>query len=140
MRSKQYDILLVDDDAEDRMMLGEAFAELSCMDRVTMYDSGFSFHRDLEYLKTLSPLPYLVVLDYNMPGADGSVLLSLLKNDMVLRTIPVILYSTGLSRTQERDCLSIGAAGCFQKGATYNEMLTFVNELCSEAFRQRPVL
>ena len=140
MRSKQFDILLVDDDAEDRMMLSEAFVELSCLDQVTMYDSGIAFHRELEYLKTLTPLPFLIVLDYNMPGANGSYLLSLLKNDAVLCRIPVILYSTGLSRTQEKDCLKIGAVACLEKGATYHEMLTFVKALCGEAYRQRLAL
>lgn len=134
MRSKQYDILVVDDDQEDRMIMGEAFSELNCHDRVTMYDSGSAFHQDLMELKTLSPLPLLIVLDYNLPGSDGAVILSLLKNDAVLRTIPVVMYSTGMSNTQRQDCLLKGAVTCFEKGVTYQEVRSFCKQVCGVAF------
>ena len=134
MRHDQYDILLVDDDPDDRLILAEAFSELNCEDRVTIFDSSFAFHKALTELRGLSPLPTLIVLDYNLPGADGAVLLSLLKNDAVLCTIPVVMYSTGISRTQETDCLVKGAVKCFEKGSTYNEVLSFCKQVCAEAF------
>lgn len=134
MRSKQYDILVVDDDQEDRMIMGEAFSELNCHDRVTMYDSSSAFHRDLMELKILSPLPLLVVLDYNLPGSDGAVILSLLKNDPVLSTIQVVMYSTGMSNTQRQDCLLKGAVNCFEKGITYQDVLSFCKQVCNVAF------
>lgn len=133
IRSKQYDILVVEDDAEDRMIIGEAFTELYCDDRLTIYDSGFGFHRDLQHLRSLTPLPFLVVLDYNLPGADGAVLLSLLKNDDVLQNIPVVMYSTGLSPLQKADCLAKGAVNCFEKGSTFGEVIAFARQLCDEA-------
>ena len=140
MRSKQFDILIVDDDAEDRMIIGEALADLHCHDRVTIYDSSVSFHKDLEFLRTLEPLPYLVVLDYNLPGADGAMLLALLKNDPLLQTIAVVMYSTGLSRVQREDCLTKGAIECFEKGATYSDVVAFAAKLCAFAFNEhKPV-
>jgi len=134
MRSKQYDILIVDDDFEDRMIMGEAFSEIGCENRITIYESGSAFHRDLLALRELLPLPRLVVLDYNLPGADGAVVLSLLKNDPVLCTIPVVMYSTGMSRTQVQDCLGKGAVRCFEKGLTYADVVSFCKRLCEEAF------
>ncbi len=115
------------------MIMGEAFAELDYHNRVTIYESSFAFHCNLAELKTLVPLPLLIVLDYNLPGADGAVVLSILKNDDVLRMIPVVMYSTGMSRTQQRDCLHTGAMKCFEKGTTYDQVLGFCKQLCSEA-------
>lgn len=129
MRSRQYDILVVEDDVDDRMIIGEAFAEIDCADRVTMYDSGLALHREMLHLKTLLPLPFLIVLDYNLPGPDGAVILGLLQNDPVLRNIPVFMYSTGMSRTQKADCTAKGAAGCFEKGAVFAEVLTFCRDV-----------
>ena len=134
MRSEQYDILVVDDDGEDRMIMGEAFAELNCAERVTMYDSAFSFMQEMSELKTLSPLPRLLVLDYNLPGADGAVILSLFMTDEVLHSIPVVMYSTSMSRTQQADCLVKGAIKCFEKGSTYDEVRRFCRLLCEEAY------
>jgi CheY-like chemotaxis protein len=136
MRSKHYDILVVDDDADDRLMLGEAFAELHCHDRVTMYESGTLFLQETNTLKTLSPLPLLVVLDYNLPGADGREILRRLKSDDVLQAIPVVMYSTGMSRTQQADCVAAGALKCFEKGLTYDDVLDFARQLCAEAFNK----
>lgn len=81
MRSQQYDILVVDDDEEDRMVMGEAFSELACANLVIMYDSSAAFHKDLTELRALDPLPLVIVLDYNMPGEDGAALITLLKSD-----------------------------------------------------------
>lgn len=137
MRSKQYDILVVDDDAEDRLMMGEAFSELDCAHRVTMYASGTEFHKDLTILRELSPLPVLIVLDYNLPGADGAVVLSLLRNDQVLRQIPVVMYSSGMSPLQQQDCLTKGAIRCIEKGNTYQQMRLFCQQVCDVAFGRR---
>ena len=137
MRSEQFDILVVDDDEEDRMMMGEAFADLDCHNRVTMYDSSVAFHTELSVLRQLTPLPLLIVLDYNMPGEDGSVLLVLLKSDPLLRTIPVVIYTNGLSRTQEQDCQIKGALRCFGKGSTYEEVVSFCKQVCKVAFEEQ---
>lgn len=131
---------MVDDDAEDRMILGEAFAELNCGDKITIYDSAFAFHKDMEALRILKPLPFLIVLDYNLPGADGAVLLGLLKNDPVLKTIPVVMYSTSLSPVQHQDCLAKGAVECYDKGATFAEVIAFAEQLCQVAFRERSAI
>ena len=41
-----------------------------------------------------SPRPAFILLDLNLPGADGSELLAELKKDRALRQIPVIVLST----------------------------------------------
>ena len=41
-----------------------------------------------------SPRPSFILLDLNLPGADGSELLAEIKKDRVLRQIPVIVFST----------------------------------------------
>ena len=39
------------------------------------------------------PQPHLIVLDYLLPGEDGLAVCKRLKNDMVLRPIPILMYS-----------------------------------------------
>lgn len=136
MRSKQYDILVVDDDADDRLMLGEAFAGLNCHDRVTMYASGDQFLQELATIKTVTPLPQLIVLDYNMSGLNGAELLGWLKKDEMLYSIPVVMYSTSMSRTLEAYCLGMGALACVEKGITFKDILGFVKHLCEEAHKK----
>lgn len=137
MRSEQYDILLIDDDAEDRLILGEAFAEAGCGNRVTMFESGLHFFSELAQVKKLSPLPLLVVLDYNMPGANGLDVLQVLKNDDVLFQIPVVMYSTGMSRKLQEECMNKGGENFVEKGSTYQDVLLFVKQLCRQTFVEK---
>lgn len=123
----------MDDDAEDRMVMDEAFTELNFHERVTMYDSSLTFHRELSDLRTLTPLPLLIVLDYNLPGEDGVVVLNLLQTDTLLCSIPVVMYSTGMSPALKQACLLKGAVRCCEKGSTYAEVLFFCKQLCEEA-------
>lgn len=134
MRDRCYDILVVEDDEDDQMFMNEAFTELHCQDRVTMYGSSFSFLQDIHALKSLSPLPLLIVLDYNLPGADGMVLLHVIKDDEVLCKVPVVVYSTCMKPHQRQECLQAGADAYFEKKQTYQEVVDFAKQLCEYAF------
>jgi CheY-like chemotaxis protein len=121
--SKQcYRILLVEDDADDRYIMHQAFEELSFTDEVKMFAAGEELNA---YLSRLSPtaFPDLIVLDYNMPALNGAELAHALKKDPVLRTIPVVLYSTGMSPKMQRDLMASGVLYCYEKGMEYGEVL-----------------
>ena len=42
----------------------------------------------------VAPRPSLIVLDLNLPGADGREVLSRIKQDELLKTIPVVIFTT----------------------------------------------
>ena len=56
-----------------------------------------------------APRPGVIFLDLNLPGTDGRMILSKLKQDETLKTIPVIVLTTS---SDERDIQA-----CFQAGA-----------------------
>jgi len=56
-----------------------------------------------------SPRPGIILLDLNMPGKDGRVVLAELKDDTSLKEIPIVVLTTS---NDERDI-----ADCYQKGA-----------------------
>jgi CheY-like chemotaxis protein len=113
-------ILVVDDDKEDHMILLEYFSESGIEKNVKFVENGIMA---IEYLETIDDdsLPKLVVLDLNMPLLNGSQTLLQLKQDIRLKNIPVIIYSTSESENEKRKCLSFGAIDYLVKPVTMEE-------------------
>ena len=56
---------------------------------VTLASTGFEAYRALK-----DRLPELIILDYSLPDTDGIMLCKRLKRDNLLRTIPIIMFSS----------------------------------------------
>ncbi|GAA4333018.1 response regulator [Flaviaesturariibacter amylovorans] len=122
MQKLAFRILLVEDDADDRYIMHQAFTELQFIDEVKMFCSGEEL---LDYLQQLPEQshPDLFVLDYNMPAINGAELALSLQQQQRLRHIPIVLYSTGMSPKMQRDLLSKGVLQCYEKGMEYGDIL-----------------
>jgi CheY-like chemotaxis protein len=108
MTSKYRKLLLVDDDADDRMVFVEILQELDTELILECAENG------LEMLEILgrnpdAALPDIIVLDQNMPRMTGKESLIYLKANSRYRHIPVILYSTYQVRDFYLECLQLGA-------------------------------
>ncbi len=106
-------VLLADDDADDRLLTRDAFAQsgLQCelrtvSDGVELFD--YLLRRGEHAAPAVSPEPALILLDLNMPRMDGREALVRLRADKTLRYIPVIVLTTSKS---DDDILGSYAAG-----------------------------
>src|SRR4051794_10508912 len=86
-----FHILVVDDDAAEGRLLGEALRHArsdAVVHIVSTPEQAIRFlYRDLDFADC--PTPDLVFIDYRMPSNGGRVL-SILKGDPDLRVIPVV--------------------------------------------------
>jgi len=95
--SKSINILLVDDNKDDVDLTREALtASKIHIDNIDVVADGVDA---LAYLKKQEPYqnvprPSVVFLDLNMPRKDGREVLAELKDDPVLRTIPIVVLTT----------------------------------------------
>jgi CheY-like chemotaxis protein len=69
--------------------------------------------------------PDLVILDLNLPRMSGFTVLAAMKADPVLRTIPVIVFSTSSAEHDLRQAYELGAAYYLTKPNTLQECLAF---------------
>jgi CheY-like chemotaxis protein len=119
-------IAIVDDDADDREVIRDAFAA-SGQDRdYIVLENGDKL---LQYLEDNAPrvLPSLILLDLNMPGKDGRETLRLIKSDSRFRHIPVIVFTTSSSQRDMEMSYDLGANCFISKPDTFNKLIEMTN-------------
>lgn len=94
MSIKPVNILLADDDKDDRFFFDKALKALDIPTELITVEDGEQL---MDYLlKNLENLPDVLFLDLNMPRKKGDECLSEISLHPKLKELPVIIYSTSL--------------------------------------------
>lgn len=114
MRAGKRLILLVDDDPDDIELLDEAFASCTPAPEIQTAHSG---KQALDILMNWphTPLPDLIVLDYNMPDMTGAEVLGMLKHEQRFTSTVKVVWSTSDASLYEQICKENGATHFFKK-------------------------
>jgi CheY-like chemotaxis protein len=92
-------ILLVEDNPADVRLTIEAMKDARVPNRIHVARDGVEAMTFLRNTATDRPRPDLILLDLNLPRKDGREVLAEIKQDEVLKHIPVIVLTT--SRADE---------------------------------------
>ncbi|MDD7887716.1 response regulator [Flavivirga sp. 57AJ16] len=92
MTTKLLNIILADDDADDRELFKEAIKESGLEANITMFENGSNLIKHLRKPGVL--LPDILFLDLNMPCMSGVDCLNHLKKESELKDIAIVIYST----------------------------------------------
>jgi response regulator RpfG family c-di-GMP phosphodiesterase len=123
-----FSILVVDEDADDRFFMDEAFKEIGYEAEVKKFINGEALLHYLEQID-MSVYPSLIVLNDQMVGSDTKNVLSQLKENPAYHHIPVIVYSGVVSPTRKEQLQSIGAYSYIEKGMTLNDFVHIAQDL-----------
>lgn len=128
MKLQRKQVLVAEDDPDDRLLLKEAFAEkLGDEAPLLFVNDGVEL---IDYLVRLSetngPLPAVILLDINMPRMNGLQALERIKSHSRMKTIPCAMLSTSNSPEMVQLAYQLGASSYFQKPATFRQMLELV--------------
>ena len=139
-------ILVVDDDPDDRLLIGDAFKQASLTGALAFVEDGQAL---LDYLRHQGlfaegrpPRPGLVMLDLNMPGKDGREALADMKADPAVRGIPVVVLTTSRDEKDVVRSYELGVSGFIHKPASYAallEIVTVVGKYWTEVVALPPV-
>ena len=90
------EILLVEDSPDDAFMTMEGLREGKIRNTVHLVEDGVEALRFLRRQgpHAAAPRPDLILLDLNLPRKDGREVLSEIKSDEDLKTIPVVILTT----------------------------------------------
>ena len=87
-------ILLAEDDNDDRFFFGIALNSIHFSSRLQTVENGEQL---MAFLTKKNVLPDVILLDLNMPRKNGAECLAELMKNEKLKNIPVIIYSTSLN-------------------------------------------
>lgn len=112
-------VLIVDDEPDSREIVS-----------LVLEMRGYSVARSangreaLDYLKSTDALPAIILLDLNMPVMDGRELVSTVKKDRALASIPIVLVSSDRDLADEQEAL--GARAALEKPVHVDQLLETV--------------
>lgn len=131
---KRYEILIADDDDDDKFLVKSAFDDCASHIPIQFVENGIEV---LEYLKNEGqfsdkheyPRPSVLILDLNMPKKDGRETLKEIKANPLLKNIPVIVLTTSKAQEDINLCYSYGANAYIVKPNSFTELTDIITVL-----------
>jgi len=122
--AQMLNILVVDDNEDDVILLEESLKDQSAVRFLHVVQDG---EAAMQYLRRegdyhSAPRPGLVLLDINMPRKNGFEVLSEMKDDPDLRTIPVIMLTTSRRDADILNAYSGGACSFVTKPVSFDKL------------------
>lgn len=133
-------ILLADDDSDDRLFFAKALLELPIATTLATVHDG---ERLMNYLsENTRQIPDVIFLDLNMPRKNGIECLSELKSNEKFKDIPVIIFSTSFPSDKSYESnlidtlLKIGAQDYIRKLNDFNQLKLSILEAIESVQRK----
>lgn len=129
--ARPIEILLVEDSPGDVRLTREALKEGKVRNNLHTVPDGVEalafLRREREYSK--APRPDLILLDLNMPKKDGREVLKDIKEDPVLRSIPVVVLTTSKSDEDILKSYDLHANCYIPKPVELDQFITVVQSI-----------
>jgi two-component system response regulator len=128
-------VLLIEDDAGDQLLVRRALAQDVFEASLLVIDEGdaalaYLARRADERDGGREPPPALVLLDLNLPGARGSTILSSIRSDKRLRSMPVVVFSTSSESSDVDESYRLGANAYVVKPESAAGFIRTVRAVC----------
>ena len=129
--ARPVEVLLVEDDPGDVVMTREAFADHKLTNTLHVVNDGadaMSFlRREGEFADR--PRPDLVLLDLNLPRMDGREVLTAIKSDTELASIPVVVLTTSENEDDVVSSYSLHANAYVTKPVDFERFIDVVRQI-----------
>lgn len=120
-------IILVDDDADDRYFFKTACKKLSFPVDACTFESGYDF---LAFESEYNVRNSIVLLDLNMQGGlNGVEVLEKLQEKGAAQTLIIIIYTTSTESKDMEQCYQLGAKSFVTKPSTINKVTELLDSL-----------
>ncbi|MCF0055217.1 response regulator [Dyadobacter sp. CY356] len=127
MTDSEQIIFLVDDDEDDRMLIGEAIVEMMHNVRVIEFNNG------IDFLDSILAQPHLkqplILMDINMPRMSGLEVISAMQSDPQCRLYPVVAISTAQDAAQIEKVIASGALQYYTKPHSFDQIGQLVGNI-----------
>lgn len=133
-------ILMADDDPDDCLIIRDALDASKVPHKFHHVKDGQEL---LDYLRRQgdyrepqsSPCPSLILLDLNMPRKKGLEVLMEIKQDLRLRTIPLVVLTTSSAETDIERAYELGANSFITKTIKFDALVETMKTLSKYWFQ-----
>jgi len=126
-------IVLAEDNPRDAELALAAMEEENISDKVVVCHDGEEVLDYLYYRGTFKSRmkgnPAVIFLDLKMPKVNGLEVLSTIKGDMNLRSIPVVMLTSSREERDLRESYALGANAYVVKPVEFHQFVSAVKEL-----------
>lgn len=125
MNTKQMNILLADDDTDDRNFFKDALKALPLTTSLSTVNDGDELMNYL--LANTEQLPHVLFLDINMPAKNGFECLEEIKKNIKLKDIPVVMFSTSSEQDKIKILFKTGADLYIHKPSNFAQLVQVIH-------------
>lgn len=127
MTQEPIQILLADDDEDDRLFFKEAFEEIKIKTQVRFVNDGVELMNHLTV--NSNHLPHILFLDLNMPRKNGIECLLEIKRMNQLQNIAIAIYSTSSSEQDIEETFVQGANVYIKKPSDFASLKRILEDV-----------
>ena len=129
--TRAFEIFLVEDNEGDIGLITELFSDVKVIPNLHIAEDGEEAIRFLcgkdQYLG--SPLPDIIILDWNLPKKDGREVLKEIKENDDLKNIPVIILTTSNAEKDMLRVYALHANAYLIKPLDFDEFMTVIKSI-----------
>lgn len=132
MENKPVEILLVEDSIDDAILTMRALKKCGLSNSIFHVKDGteaLDFFYGKGKITERTELPKLVLLDLKMPKISGIEVLSKLKSDPVISSVPVVILTSSKEDPDIRRCYELGANSYIVKPVDSNNFFQSVKDV-----------
>ncbi len=134
MIPSQHTVLLVEDNDDDVELTRRAFGKSNVINKLVVVRDG---EEALDYLfatggyagRDAAALPYVVLLDLNLPKIGGLEVLRRIRVDQRTRRLPVVVLTTSKEETDIIDSYDLGANSYVRKPVDFDQFVEAARQL-----------
>ncbi len=134
MMAGEFTILLVEDNADDVLLMQRAFRKANLINPLAVVTDG---EQAIDYLagngvyadRAKYPLPVLVLLDIKLPRKSGHEVLAWLKQNPGLRRVPVVMLTSSGETADVNRAYDLGANSYLLKPVEFDDLFEMVKTL-----------
>lgn len=128
--NKELIIILAEDDEGHATLIQRNLKRAGLMNKIIHFKDGQEI---LDYLfqekEKERHLPALLLLDIKMPKVDGIEVLKRVKEDVILKKIPVIMITTTDDPREVERCHELGCSNYIKKPIVYDSFVDAIRKL-----------
>ena len=134
MKGEAIKILLVEDNPDHVMLIKTILEENNFLNEIYVVTDGqealdYMYHRGKYADESKAPRPGLILLDLKLPKVDGFEVLSQLKSDPELKSIPIIILTTSSQDEEIVRGYALGANSYVAKPVKFSEFAEKIKNL-----------